>query len=196
MSICKLNSGIKFDYLNPTADMILLDDITHNLSKEQRFGNCLDEDWSVLQHILLVYYLAKLEEPENYDQQYKALHHDDAEAYMRDIKTPLKKLLKDYQRIYKNIESIIEEKFSVDLSEKQGLYKGCDQSACYIEDILFSAQDSWWHDFTEEDITRLDAKYYYELSPKIHLLRRLNRFEVIEKYLEIHNDLNTKLYGS
>lgn len=81
-------SGRTIDFANPDPFQIALSDIAHGLSKEQRFGNQLAEEWSVAQHSLLVCYLVNDPKLKIY-----ALLHDAHEAYTGDISTPLKRML-------------------------------------------------------------------------------------------------------
>lgn len=191
MSKIKLNSGIYFDFANPTKDMVLLKDIIHNNSKEQRFGNCLDKDWSVLHHSLLVYKLSELY-GDDYKSQYAALHHDSPEAYMKDIPTPLKKMLSDYNKIYKKVEQAVEEKLQVKISDSF-LYKFYDQLAMFIEDTLFSDSESSWHEFTEDSIKKLSDELDGNIQKEINSLYILRTWQVSKKYLEVHNTLAEKL---
>lgn len=75
---------------------VCLEDIARHLSKEQRFGGACHQDfYSVAQHSVLVSYLVQ---PRN---AILGLFHDAAEAYIKDIPTPLKRKL---GHVYKNIE--------------------------------------------------------------------------------------------
>jgi len=192
MSWIKLNSGIKFDFADPKAEMITLHDIAHNLSKEQRFANCLDRDWSVLHHSLLVWKLAELN-GESIERQYQALHHDAPEAYMKDIPTPLKRLLGDYNRIYAKVAVAIEKKLSVALHPLHSNIKQYDKTAMLIEDVRFSTKESHWHNFNENSIKNLSEKLDKDIGREVHKFYILRQWQVYQKYLRVHEHLAEKL---
>jgi hypothetical protein len=90
----KFNSftGRKIDLIEPTPEMICIDDIAHALSNICRFGGHTRQFYSVAQHSVLVCAVV----PDHLKQV--ALLHDAAEAYTGDIIKPLKVM----------IESVIE----------------------------------------------------------------------------------------
>lgn len=103
-------SNIKIDFLNPTVDMINIEDIAQGLSMQARYnGHCLGF-YSVAQHSVMVSRLV----PKRLEKA--ALLHDAAEAYCGDVVKSLKELLPDYQKIYANFEKVIAEKYQVDFS--------------------------------------------------------------------------------
>jgi uncharacterized protein len=108
MTYIRTRSGIKFDYVNPTVDMIISSDIALGLSNTCRFAGQCSSFYSVAQHSVLV---SELVEPQF---AVCALLHDASEAYMTDIPRPLKKLLPDYKLIEDKVMSVISEKFKFD----------------------------------------------------------------------------------
>lgn len=80
-------TGKKFDLLEPTEDMICIEDIAHHLSIENRFTGATEYPYSVGYHCLLVASKA----PENI--KLEALLHELEEAYYKDLSTPLKHLI-------------------------------------------------------------------------------------------------------
>lgn len=99
---------INFVALDPSV--FCIHDIAHALSHTCRFGGLTRSFYSVVQHSVLVSYLV----PEC--DQFAALMHDAAEAYVGDVPTPLKQLLPEFKIIEKRIETSLFEKF--------GLYDG------------------------------------------------------------------------
>lgn len=193
MSSIKMNSGVFYDFENPTLEMIDIGDIIHSLSKEQRFSNQLDEDWSVIQHVLLVTKLVEVKGGSPYEK-YQALHHDDFEAYGKDIPTPFKNLLPNYKKIERLGNIILGEYFSVNLISWEPIVKQYDSIAMKIEDVLFSNTESRWHNFTLEDLKKLDTTF--EIVPFISTLRNKSREELQRMYLSKHLRLKEKLnYG-
>jgi uncharacterized protein len=103
------SEGKRFDYADPQLESISIEDIALSLSKECRFAGKCEGFYSVAQHS----YLASLLVPLPY--RLEALLHDAAEAYVRDIPTPLKRMLTDYKSIEKRVDAMIRAKFGLPL---------------------------------------------------------------------------------
>lgn len=89
-------TGVAVDPGNPRPEDVRLEDIARHLAKEQRFGGAVHlEHYSVAEHSVLV---SRLVRPPN---AILGLFHDAAEAYLKDIPTPVKLLLGD---VYKDLE--------------------------------------------------------------------------------------------
>lgn len=101
------HSGLHFDYQNPIANAICIEDIAKGLSHECRFTGQLDRFYSVAQHSVECSYIV----PDQF--KLEALLHDAVEAYCKDIPSPLKKLLPDYQKIENYVDLIIRQKFNL-----------------------------------------------------------------------------------
>ena len=102
-TFCRLD----FNYAKPTVGSICIEDISRALSHDCRFAGHLPYFYSVAQHSWL---LSQIVPPEF---ALEALLHDASEAYCRDIPSPLKHLLPDYQRIERAVDSVIRERFSL-----------------------------------------------------------------------------------
>lgn len=98
-------SGIYVDLINPTPEMIEIEDIAHGLSMQCRFGGQLRKFYSVAEHS---WHVANLVSTEN---KLAALLHDASEAYLIDIPTPLKKHLTNYAQFEDKFMSLIAGKF-------------------------------------------------------------------------------------
>ena len=86
-------TGQYFDFLKPEEYKLNIRDIGHGLSNVCRYtGQCI-QFYSVAQHAVLV----SLMVPAWYARC--GLHHDDAEALLGDVSTPLKRLLPEYKVI-------------------------------------------------------------------------------------------------
>lgn len=92
-------SGIPFDLVRPTADMVDPLDIAHSLSMQCRFNGHTREFYSVAQHCLLVASLVPAE------HQLAALLHDATEAYVGDLVRPIKMGMREFYEV-QNIESL------------------------------------------------------------------------------------------
>lgn len=101
-------SGVRFDLLNPTPDMINAFDIALALSRINRFNGHTNTPYTVAEHSIRV---AALVSPQ---YRLQALLHDAAEAYIGDISSPLKAMLPEYQRIERRIHLAICERFGIE----------------------------------------------------------------------------------
>lgn len=102
-------SGVKFDLLAPTPEMVLAEDIAHGLSNICRFGGHCKVFYSVAQHSILVSH----EVPQHL--AIYGLLHDAAEAYIGDIISPLKHCLPEIRAIEQGIMQAIAARFTLDL---------------------------------------------------------------------------------
>lgn len=101
-----LSSGRYFSFSSPTA--LTPEEVAHALSHLCRFTGHCRQFYSVAQHAVLVSYLA----PPEY--AYEALHHDDVEAVVGDMASPLKALVPAYKEIEKRCERAILAGFGID----------------------------------------------------------------------------------
>lgn len=102
------SSGLYLDYANPTADQFTILDLVKGLARECRFSGQTKSFYSVAQHSVLV----SLAVPKEYALH--ALFHDGSEAFLRDIATPLKRLLPDYREMEAKIQAIVHQKVGLD----------------------------------------------------------------------------------
>lgn len=100
-------TGIEFDILNPTEDMISNRDICSALSKICRFGGHTKNFYSVAEHSLV----GSLYIQNQYRLEF--LLHDATEAYIGDLVTPLKGLVTNYKDIESNMDRVIRGKFNL-----------------------------------------------------------------------------------
>ena len=101
----ELLSGVMFDYNNPGASDVTIDDIASALSNICRFSGHLPVFYSVAQHALNVSLIV--------DQRYRkeGLLHDTAEAFTNDLPTPLKYAVPVFKGLEVSIESAMAAKF-------------------------------------------------------------------------------------
>jgi len=121
----------KINFLNPTTEMLVIQDIAHALSRITRFGG--HTPWkrlySVAEHSILVSQFLKSE------LRLYGLLHDAAEAYMMDLPSPLKILLPEYKEIERRLEAKIFERFVGEQPsvEKWSIVKKADVEAYDLE---------------------------------------------------------------
>lgn len=100
-------SGKYVNIINPDPDTICIEDIAHALGQLPRFGGHLHQMYSVAQHSVACCVLAPIE------HKLEALLHDASEAYMLDMPKPIKNNLPDYQKLEKNLQRVICDKFEI-----------------------------------------------------------------------------------
>ncbi len=110
----ELYSGAYLDLLDPQPVMTV-EDIAHGLSNICRYTGQCRFRYSVAEHAWIVATrLAELEYPPHV--VFAGLHHDDSEAFIGDVATPLKMLLQpQYGKIEAAITAVIERKFEIPL---------------------------------------------------------------------------------
>lgn len=101
----RTNSGIYFNILEPTLDMIDINDIAHALSHQCRFGGHIQKFYSVAQHCVMA---ATYVPP---PLKRATLLHDASEAYLLDIPKPIKPHLNNYEELEDKLMRLIAEKF-------------------------------------------------------------------------------------
>lgn len=105
LSSIRTFSGIYIDVLNPTEEMINIEDIAHSLSNQCRFGGHLPEFYSVAQHCM---FCSEISLDTN---KLAALMHDASEAYLIDVPRPVKNNLSNYKEIEDNLMKLISKKY-------------------------------------------------------------------------------------
>lgn len=123
-------TGKVFDFVNPTEDMIDIQDIAHALSNICRFTGHTTEFYSVARHSVLASRMV----PQELSLQ--ALLHDATEAYMGDLNKPLKCLCPDFIEIEDRIWVVIATKFGVPI-EMDPLVKQADIQLLHAESLKF-----------------------------------------------------------
>lgn len=124
-------SGKLIDLLNPTPEMISLEDIALALSNYCRFGGHLTSHYSVAEHSILVWQLC----PSSLKPA--ALLHDAAEAYLGDVIKPLKNLIGEtYKHLEDKWTKVIFDKYGVPLNDLIAI-KEYDMKAVELEHNYF-----------------------------------------------------------
>lgn len=110
------HSGKQISIENFNEDMVCLEDIAHHLTKEQRYGGSLPLDihYSVAEHCLKMVIYASTNRGYKFHWLAAILLHDASEAYLRDIPSPLKVHLPDYQRLERKVMEVIYRKYIID----------------------------------------------------------------------------------
>lgn len=145
----RLISGKHFFFDDPLSSEFTVEDIAFNIGKEPRFNGATfgDLPYTVAQHGVNASYIV---EPRF---AFEALHHDDAEAFYKDVTTWLKGLVPDYKRELARGEEAVARYFGLPLEmspevkvadlqmlklEKEALFprfEGIDEGFYHIGDV-------------------------------------------------------------
>lgn len=186
-------TGIKFWPLDPSVKDIKPADIAHALAQKVRWQGHCKHFYSVGQHSLRVARAARIygtleglpEEECDLLYMYGILH-DSNEAYLPDIPTPLKPLIKGWKRIEKHLDSIILKRFGLPTMsvEHKRLVKKADKALLQMEaDELFerSNKDKHTHwplperlDIPEEILLSVHVKLFPPESSESQLNTEMN----------------------
>lgn len=139
MSWLQTWSGRRLDLLDPLPESINILDISHGLANECRFAGQCRSYYSVAQHSIIASQIVRN------DLAMEALLHDAAEAYLKDIPTPLKALLPEYRVIEERLSRVIRKCFGLpeDLAPE---IKAADLQLLATErrDLMTFRRDSDW----------------------------------------------------
>lgn len=185
--------GATIDLREPRPLQIDRHDVAHALSMTCRFGGHSRQFYSVAEHAVLCYVIAKRDRESTPTSRLAALHHDDAEAYIGDVPSPLKPLLgEDWSRL--------EDRWNLACATAAGFpaeFLGCDvvKRADYDavtlegarlmgdgwgwsrercrEELLCTLQDvaTWWPGLMPHDAMRLYLEAAAEADDDVRMLR-------------------------
>lgn len=105
-------SGKRFDYTNFDFNLIDIEDISHALSNQCRYGGHCSRFYSVAEHSIYCMRLAQQENMSLVIQKW-ALLHDASEAYCVDVPRGLKNLLPEYNKIEDMVQQAVAKKFNL-----------------------------------------------------------------------------------
>jgi uncharacterized protein len=133
----QLSSGRTFNFESPSA--LTIEEIASALSKICRFTGQCEPFYSVAQHAVHTSYLV--------DPRFawEALHHDDVEAVVNDMASPLKRLIPEYKRIEHRCEVPILAAFGIDANAMPVEVKQADLRALRTEqrDLMVPNPVQW-----------------------------------------------------
>lgn len=143
----------KFDYDDPKASDVNRDDVVHALAGENRFANQTKMRYSVLEHsVRVAVECLRYARADGFDERAArdaalcGLWHDAAEAYLKDIPSPLKHVLMlqcpGVREIFERVEEAVEQAVlgSLTLTERRrwrGYVKRADLALLAAESAVF-----------------------------------------------------------
>lgn len=133
----RLLSGDLFNYNNPEASNVEIDDIASALSNVCRFAGHLRYFYSVAQHSVNVSRIV----PEHL--AFDALMHDTAEAFTNDLPTPLKAAFPVFKELEVRIESAMAKRFGFNFPMDPAIKKA-DLQMLKLEKERIKGDKSQW----------------------------------------------------
>lgn len=167
-------SGIKFEFLDPKPEQIVIEDIAHALAHQCRFNGHVNKFYSVAEHSIECSGLV----PDKYKLQ--ALMHDASEAYITDIASPVKQYLSNYKELEKVVMDAIANKFGFEWPmSKETANADLVMLSEEARNLMPGKGDNWnmW-----EDIPRPEIFPWFKpacLSPTVAKRLFLQRFEYL-----------------
>lgn len=107
-AIFKTFTGVDFDLLDPSPNMIDIRDIAHSLSNECRFGGHCTWHYSVAQHSVIV---SEIAQPWD---ALRGLLHDAAETYLKDLPPQLKLMFPGYVEMEARVMAAVHSRFGIE----------------------------------------------------------------------------------
>lgn len=153
--------GIAFDILEPTVDMVSIEDIAHSLSQTNRFTGHCRFPYPVSQHSRLVSYLVP------HEVALWGLLHDASEAYIGDMNRPLKHFSlagNEYRKVEDRVMEVICKKFGLSPIEPEEV-KIADTQMLFAEKNQVMGGLKW--DMKKEhDMSRMNQDKSWEEAKK------------------------------
>lgn len=154
-------SGIEFNLLNPTSEMINITDIAKGLAYKGHFGGQTPYYFSIAQHSTLVYNLLN-KQCNDKKLLLLALLHDASEAYIGDMLSPIKKMMPQFCEIEDNLMQVICEKFNLNYSDLH-LIKPYDNKAQDMEFNTFYNGDKLVYSLSPDEAENEFLDYFISL---------------------------------
>jgi uncharacterized protein len=154
--------GTVFDYINPTKEMININDILRSLPRLNRFVGHSSRAYSVGEHTFMCLVMAqKLDYSPR--EQLLTFVHDFTEAYVGDCPAPLKRMIPDFSVIEKRVEHAIYEYIGIEPPDEfeKALIKAIDLTMLAIEMRDLTVHD--WKSFANDSTytTMIDEPEFF-----------------------------------
>lgn len=169
-------SGLMFDILESTPEMVCIEDIAHATSQANRFTGHTKFPYPVSQHSRLGSFLV----PAKYALRF--LLHDSSEAYLGDMNRPLKHFTPagdEYRKVEARVQTVIYEKFGLNYLDPEIIHE-IDNQMLYAEKAQLIAPTEWRNKWSK-DQKAADVKIV-ETSFRVNRALFLDRFYDILNY--------------
>lgn len=148
-------TGKKFDILNPTLDMVCIEDIAHSTSQMNRFTGHCKFPYPVAQHEYLGSFIipedCQCDSPE--EHAFRFLMHDASEGYISDISRPLKHFTaagEEYRKVEKPIQGLLYRKYGLS-EEEPPCVKRIDTMMLYAEKDQLMCNKRFMHQWSIDE---------------------------------------------
>lgn len=147
-----------------------LEDLAKTLSQINRFIGHTPAPYTVAQHAVLVSYLC----PPKY--AYVALHHDDTEAYVGDLASPIKNLFPGFRELERRL-------WETAIAPALGLPDHIPSPVHDADKAALAFEQHWiqGRQGVPPPVCDLPFRFQYEWSPDLARLRYLARHEALRK---------------
>lgn len=140
-------SGRRVSLANPDPKSIDLGDIAHSLSQLCRFSGHTKVPYSVAEHCVRVSWTCRPEDA------LWGLLHDASEAYVTDLPTPIKHLLKDYRAMEDQMQAAIAQAFELPEQIPASVHEA--DRRLLVTEARDLCADTWpWQDLGYEPLQR------------------------------------------
>lgn len=188
MSLASIHtfSGKMFDILNPTTDMVCIEDIAHGGSAMNRFTGHCRFPYPVAQHEYLGSFILPdhCECANEREHAFKFLLHDASESYISDVSRPLKHFTlvgDEYRKVEKPIQELIYARYGLSVHEPPCI-KDIDTQMLYAEKAQLMPKKGKWQTKWSDDERAADVKIVEHSfrKNKLLFLSRFNELCLVE----------------
>ena len=156
----KVAAGHYVDLADPQPETIDIVSIATALGRICRFGGHSPKFYSVAEHCVHAYELARADGCTT-DVLKAILLHDAAEAYIGDVVKPLKSILPGYAEIEQRIEAAIATRFDVDFKRYASAIKCYDRMMLKAEKTtMWPDDETEWNGFDAIGTAGISFRYY------------------------------------
>lgn len=135
-------TGETFYFLNPTPEMIHIEDIAHALANQCRFTGHSSKFYSVAEHSIHVSRLCK--------NQLAGLLHDASEAYLTDVASPVKPHLHNYKTLEDKLMKAIATKFNFPYPFEEEIHEADKRQLLIEANYLIHSKGKDWPNYNPE----------------------------------------------
>jgi uncharacterized protein len=186
-------SGVRFQILEPTPEMVNIEDIAHALSNQCRWTGHVSRFFSVAEHSLWV---SRLCEPQD---ALWGLLHDASEGYLCDLSRPIKYgsgIGPHYREIEERLMTAICERFGLP-AEMPKSVKFADNTLLFTEKKQLMTAIEWdgdsvqkWNAEFGQSIADIQLVGYEPYGAKHLFLERFRELEKAQRWAEISKDIS------
>jgi uncharacterized protein len=160
-----LHSGAYFDFEDPAAQPVVIEDIAHALANLCRFTGHTQRFYSVAEHSVWCSEIVPKE------HALAALLHDAVEAFVGDVSRPLKALLPEYREVEKRIEAAVLPMFGLSLPLHPAV-KEADARMLLVEQAQAMGNADDWPDFAGLQPADVRLGFWHPASARTFFLQR------------------------